>query len=198
MPKVVDHSQRRVEIIEAASRVIVRSGLNGMTIREVAREAGVSNGVIDHYFDSRDDIVISVHRRAYAQVAERWARKLDGRSGLDALRLLLLEALPLDEERHREARLDMSYWAAAVASPALNDVRRQSIAEARRWWSRLLGEGRLEGRIRTRVSDDVILDEIQILIDALSLQAVMNPDDMPPERQLALAESLLARLVQSS
>ena len=56
MPKVVDHSQRRVEIIEAASRVIVRSGLNGMTIREVAREAGVSNGVIDHYFDSRDDI----------------------------------------------------------------------------------------------------------------------------------------------
>lgn len=196
MPKIVDHSQRRTEIIEAAWRVILRSGLTGMTIREVAREAGVSNGVIGHYFESRDDIVISAHRYAFSRVSERWSQKLDGRGGLDALRLLLFEALPLDEERHREAQLDVSYWAAALVSPTLNEVRRQSIADGRAWLRRLVTEGRARGEIISGQSDEVILDEMQVLIDALSLQAVMRPDDMPPERQIALAESFLQRLVE--
>jgi AcrR family transcriptional regulator len=48
MPRVVNHKERREEIVEAAWRVIEREGLAGADLREIAREAGYTTGVITH------------------------------------------------------------------------------------------------------------------------------------------------------
>ena len=48
--------ERREQLIEAAARVIARSGYDAATVRDVAREAGVSTGVIAYYFEGKDDL----------------------------------------------------------------------------------------------------------------------------------------------
>src|SRR5690242_1339809 len=54
-------SQRTVGVIlEAAERVIVRSGVERATIDEVAREAGVSKGGVLHHFPSKDAIILGL------------------------------------------------------------------------------------------------------------------------------------------
>jgi len=54
-------SQRTVSgILEAAERVIVRSGAEKATIDEVAREAGVSKGGVLHHFPSKEAIIVGL------------------------------------------------------------------------------------------------------------------------------------------
>ena len=79
MPKIVDHDERRREVLTAARRVIVRDGIDAATTRAIAKEAGYSNGVLAHYFADKDEILLSALRQSHQRIRERLARKLDGR-----------------------------------------------------------------------------------------------------------------------
>jgi len=57
MPKIVDHDVQRVKFAEAAMRLIARHGLDGLTMRAVAAEAGLSYGSLFHYFNSKDELL---------------------------------------------------------------------------------------------------------------------------------------------
>jgi AcrR family transcriptional regulator len=54
-PTVVE--DRREQIIEAALRVFARKGFNGSTNKDIAKEAGITPGLIYHYFASKEDLL---------------------------------------------------------------------------------------------------------------------------------------------
>jgi len=56
MPKVVDHAQRKRELVESTWRVIARLGLAGATMRQIAEEAGYANGALKPYFPTKMDL----------------------------------------------------------------------------------------------------------------------------------------------
>ena len=93
MPKVVDHDERRREVLDATWRVIGSEGLEALTLRRIAQEAGCSNGVLAHYFRNKEDILVSAHQLAFARARERIVEATDGVGGIAALRLAILEAL---------------------------------------------------------------------------------------------------------
>lgn len=194
MPKIVDHEQRRREILEATWRVIAAQGIEAATVREIARETGYSNGVLSHYFANKEEILISAHRLAFQQVYDRASAANEGVIGLEAVRRALYEALPLDEERRVEAVLDVSFWSQALTNAQLNAVRRESVINGRAWWMSMLTEARERGEIVKTPTLDVLCDEIQALIDGISLAAVMYPSDMTPARQQTMADAFLERI----
>ena len=51
---------RREQILEAATRVFAEKGFRRATTREVAREAGVSEGTIYNYFDDKDALMVAI------------------------------------------------------------------------------------------------------------------------------------------
>jgi AcrR family transcriptional regulator len=55
--------ERRNQILDAAALLFARKGYKGATIREIAREAGVAEGTIYNYFDSKHDLLISLPQR---------------------------------------------------------------------------------------------------------------------------------------
>jgi AcrR family transcriptional regulator len=126
MPKIVDHDERREEILQAAMRVICTVGLDGTTMRAIAREAGYSNGGLSHYFADKDDILRSVLVMTHRRSVERRAQALAGKSALDRLWALLLDNLPLDEERSVETLMEMTFWPRAVSSPELRDFQHEA------------------------------------------------------------------------
>ena len=106
MPKVVDHAARREEIVDALLRVAERDGLDGISLRAVAREGGWSTGVLAHYFPAKDDLLAFALAQAGGRPLQRGREAAArARTPLIALRALLREALPLDDARRREARL---------------------------------------------------------------------------------------------
>ena len=107
MPKIVNWDDRRDEILSATWRVIARDGIAKATIRSIAREAHCSPGILAHYFDDKADILGSALVLSHRRVAARMDARAAGRAGLDALRIVMLEALPLDDERDLEAQIEI-------------------------------------------------------------------------------------------
>jgi AcrR family transcriptional regulator len=61
MPKIVDYDQRRRDLVQATLRLIVRQGLDGATMRDIATEAGFANGVVKTYFGSKADLLAATY-----------------------------------------------------------------------------------------------------------------------------------------
>ena len=64
---------RRASLIEACARVLARDGASGASVRSIAAEAGVSPGLVGHYFDGIDALVAAT----YAHVGVRVSTALD-------------------------------------------------------------------------------------------------------------------------
>ncbi len=194
MPKVVDWESRRDEVLAATWRIISREGLAGTTIRKIAREAGYSPGVLAHYFSDKQDILGSALLLSHRRVGDRMDRRAEGLSGLAALRVVMLEALPLDEQRLLEAEIEVSFWGRALGNPGLAELQN---AEFERLWKRLRGlladAGRL-GELRTGLDLEEAAHQLVTLIDGLSVEAVLYPARVPPGLQIALLDTVLASL----
>ncbi|WP_433516335.1 TetR/AcrR family transcriptional regulator [Nonomuraea sp. CA-143628] len=175
MPKIVDHDERRREVLSAARRVIVRDGIDAATTRAIAKEAGYSNGVLAHYFADKDEILLSALRQSHQRIRERLTRKIEGATGLAALRELLLDNLPLDAERTQETRLEVSFWSRSLASERLAEVQRAEADELRGAVRTLLGEARAAGELTTDENLDDITERLLALVDGLSLHLLLYP-----------------------
>ena len=60
----VDHDSRREEVAGAAAALIANEGLEALTTRALAKALGCSIGVLSHYFNNKEDIVIAAFRWA--------------------------------------------------------------------------------------------------------------------------------------
>ena len=61
----------RDDLTDALIRVVVAAGLDAVSIRTVAREAGVSIGTVQYHFATKDDLLLAAYQRAIDQVALR-------------------------------------------------------------------------------------------------------------------------------
>lgn len=194
MPKIVDHEQRRKDITAATMRVIARMGLEATTVREIAREAGFSSGVLAHYFSDKQAILIMAHLAAFQGVTDRIIERTAGGVSVDHLRVALHEALPLDEQRLLEAQIDVSFWTSAILDPELRRVRTESYVNHKRLWIERLEALRRRGQIRCPESDAQLADEIVVMVDGLSAEALIHPSIVTPEYQMEFVEIFLARI----
>jgi len=63
--------ERRQDLIEATLDCIVEFGLKGATLRQIAIRAGVTAGLVRHYFDSKDQMVAEAYRAVIASLTEK-------------------------------------------------------------------------------------------------------------------------------
>jgi AcrR family transcriptional regulator len=192
LPKIVDWDSKRDEILSATWRVIARDGITGATIRAIAREANCSRGILGHYFADKADILGSALVLSHRRVGARMAAATAGLSGLAALRIVMLEALPLDERRDLEAQIEISFWGRALGNAELRELQHY---EFDRLCSRLrshLTEAAGLGELRAGCDLDVATHQLVVLIDGLSAERVLYPDRVSPERQVQMLDSLLA------
>ncbi len=194
MPKIVDHDERREEVIAGVWRVIARDGLEASTIRSIAKEVGSSAGILSHYFKDKDDILTSALGLSHKRIAERWNRKLENLTGIAALRELVLDNLPLDEERVLETRLEISYWARSLTRDEVRGVQRTEAAILHKRMVGLVAEAQNHGEIGVEEKPEEITERLLALIDGLSLHAVLYPARVSKEMQTALIERELDHL----
>lgn len=70
----------RQEVVEAASRLFAERGIHPVSVREIAREVGVSHTLIHLYFGSKEEIVVQV----LAEYDDRFARQLEEAASVDS------------------------------------------------------------------------------------------------------------------
>jgi AcrR family transcriptional regulator len=194
MPKLVDHDVRRKQLLDAVWRIIARAGIAGATTREIAREAGVSNGVLAHYFPDKDSLLTAALRSSYKQYYDRVSQKTQGLVGLDAIRIIVSEALPLDPRRLTEAQIGVTFNGMALGNATLTETVR---AEFERFWDFLsyrVTEALTLGQLAPNTRPEDVIHELVVLVDGLSVQAVLYPARVPASRQEQILEAILGRV----
>lgn len=71
MPKKIDHQTRRLELTDALMRLTRREGWDAISLRKVAAEAGVSMGMVQHYFTTKDEMLRFVVEMVSEDVRQR-------------------------------------------------------------------------------------------------------------------------------
>ena len=100
--------ERRNQILDAAALLFARKGYKGATIREIAHEAGVAEGTIYNYFDSKHDLLISLPQRISWPLVSSFVRSAHSR-GPDAVAddeeqmVQLLQASMSSIQQHTDA-----------------------------------------------------------------------------------------------
>jgi AcrR family transcriptional regulator len=175
---------RREQICRAAATVIALEGFAGSTMRMVAEEAGVSTGMINHYFDNRQDLLtealIYVSERTQAWYVEAMGDLPPGRERLVAL---LDHALSDDEQMTQTWRVWINAYGEAVRLPAL----RHTIEDRLHSWYAIIDHA-LEGLVPADAPGtipwswrlDAVLNglAIQSLTSEAALDAVQIRDEI--------------------
>ncbi|GGU42376.1 TetR/AcrR family transcriptional regulator [Lentzea flava] len=173
MPKQVDHDERRREIGDAVCRVIAARGLDTVSLRHVAAETGVSMGRVQHYFATKDEMLMF----AFDLISERVEARLGAVHSDDPatyLRAILLELLPLSPAARAEAPVLAAFLAQAVVEPRFAEVLRRGNDEMVVWLAGLIaavrpgGDPKRDAAALLAFADGLML---QVLIGQVSPEA---------------------------
>ena len=175
MPKLGMGPVRREQICRAAARVIAAQGFAGTTMRMVAEEAGVSTGMLNHYFANRMEMLEETLIFVSTRQQEREAASIEGvEPGERRLRALIASVLPTDQETTEAWRVWIAAHGSAVRLPALRRV----MAARNELWFGIL-ERALEG-IPTR-SPNARLPyawQLDAMMNGLVIQAITTEADI--------------------
>jgi len=188
MPKIVDHSARRDEIALVACRVVAEHGFENATMVRIAREAGYTTGMIAHYFDSKQEIVLAALRLMLRRIEERLMRPTEAGEGLLDV---LSESMPLDEKRGIESAFWVAFWGQMSTDARLKQINGWVHGEYTRLYDRCLSEHWSEWSTWPAVVRDDVLRAIATFLNGLTAGAIISPTEWPPERLLAQLERQL-------
>lgn len=121
MSDLESHEGRRRQILEAAVACVAEKGYDGVRLRDVARSAGVSVGLVQHYFESRHHLMEQTMLHAQLRLAKRF-RALGGPVGDPWARIEVLIDQFCDVPNLKEhTDLWLEFTAAAAKYPELNE-----------------------------------------------------------------------------
>lgn len=192
MPRQVDHDERRRQIAAATWRAIDELGVEGTTMRSIADRAGCTIGRLNHYFDCREDMLVAALRQAHAQTAARMANAIAGRSGRDALRSVLLEALPLDDIRRTEWKVWLTFWAQAIATESLRLEHAQRYREWHHLITALVADAVPSMR---KIQVERTTDALLAAVDGIGIQTIMSPAPDTARRAKVTIDTALESLI---
>lgn len=194
MPKIVDHDQRRSELVEATLRIILRQGLAGATMRDIAAEAGFANGAIKSYFASKSELLAATYLRVFEATNRRVDLRTAGLRGLPALRAFAREVLPLTPELHDEARVVLSFLAEVAQSTEHARSTRETMMLWREWILGWLGQAREDGRLAAEVVLEPCADVLLTYFLGAQTTAIIGGDTADFAGLRAQLDFLLARI----
>lgn len=189
VPKVVNHVARRLSITRAVAALIERAGIQKVSVRTVAAEAGLRPSTLRHYFPSSDEMLAGTITMVRERQAARFAQVPSSGDAQADIRTAWLHALPLDAERRTEAHVWLAITAVA-RTPELrrvladiNDGLDQLCAATVRVYS--------AGKAHPRESEAMML---RAFTDGLAVMAITEPAAFPEEVITAALDAYLAHL----
>ncbi|GAA2710217.1 TetR/AcrR family transcriptional regulator [Actinoplanes palleronii] len=164
MSRQSEREERRLRIAEAVCALADESGMDGVTLRDVAVRADVSMGAVQRCFRTKDEMLLFALAHIGEQVTERVRAGLTGvpaagtpapaaggptsgtpapaaggsASAVDALARAAAEIALLGDEHRTEARIWLAFVARAAVSPALAEVLRGNYAQLEGMFTRLI------------------------------------------------------------
>ena len=160
--KKLDREQRRGEIAASAAALIAEQGLEALSTRNLAKSMGCTIGVVNHYFDGKEDLVEAALNWANERIFERMAAAIDGEASLEGFGVILESALPITTVAEMEWRVRLNTWNCALVNRDVLLAQRKRSRFVAEMMTSLMANLQQAGEIR----DDVDVEQAgKVLID---------------------------------
>lgn len=188
---------RREQILAAAHRVALRAGIDGVTVRAVAAEAGLSHGLLVFYFKQKDQLIAALLDRVLATAAPL---RIPGDTAstptaTDRLRMVLRNELERLAREPQDFRLFVEYWALGARHPTIR-ARIAAALDRYRDALRAVAEGAL-GAERDGAADvtpDGLAAVAVSLLSGCAMQAMIDPDGFDTAAYVGTVRGLMEPL----
>lgn len=150
--------RRRAQVIETVQRLMTESSYKTMTMDMVAQEAGVSKGLINYYFKSKDDLIIQTIRAYHAREGQALAKVMDATDvpARERLKAIIETVFPSRPAVEAEVRFQTEVRSYAKTNPEVWKQVGESYREFRVACEELLKRGIEEGYVKRKMGPDDI------------------------------------------
>lgn len=190
---------RRQMLVDATLRCLMREGSGGLSVRKISAEAGISVGLINHHFPSKDDLIaqayLQVAGKLLAAVKQQVATCEGGpRERLSAFFRGFFSSEVLDEDLFRAW---IVFWSQSEHSERVRDAHERSDGAFRAYLEELLKALRAEPETP---DFDLRLAAIGLssMLDGLWIEWYLGRSSFDAEDGLRLCESWIDGLVSGS
>ena len=187
---------RRKQIVDTSIRTIATRGYSRTSLAEIAREAGISKGVISYHFDGKDALVEAVLLRLLKEPAEFIKKKVDRcERAVDKLQAYISANFEF-MERHRDnyvALVDL--WGSREGPAGTTTFNAEAYEPSRKYLMRILEDGQKTGAFRS-LPLRTMASVIQGSIDGVAMQWVFDEDSIDLETSCAEIVQMITRHVR--
>ncbi|MET8508281.1 TetR/AcrR family transcriptional regulator [Streptomyces sp. NPDC014779] len=184
MPRTADHEQRRRQIADAVSQLIAQHGLDAVTVARTAATAGMSVGLVQHYFRTKDEMLLHAFREVSARIRTRVEARIE--DGIEhkqpiarVMADVMTEYIPLDQARRAEYRVTRAFAGRALDSPALAAIDTQTARDLRKEIARAVHNGKECGEVDKNVDPLPAAIRLAAITEGLALQVYREPENTP-------------------
>ena len=115
-----DLGETKAKILDAAFRRLAREGYAALSVREIAKDAGVNHALINYHFRSKDQLVIEVLDAANRRLLARQKAMYRGPGGF-AQKWAEARRFYQSDLASGFVRVQAELWAASLSDPALRE-----------------------------------------------------------------------------
>ena len=190
----IEPDARRLGLIEACARVLARVGAAGASVRTIAVDAGVSAGLVGHYFSGVEALIAATYAHVEGAVAETLNRTVadagpEPRARLDAF--VTASFAPGIADPQLLATW-IAFWSLVTARPAIAAQHEEQYAGSRARLEALLGDCGVPQADRHRAAIAVTA-----LVDGLWLELCLSPGCFSAEEAGGIARRFLDTLTST-
>jgi AcrR family transcriptional regulator len=194
MPKIVDHDEQRRLFAAAAMRLIAREGLEGMTMRAVAKEAGLSYGSLFHYFSSKDELLMHAVEHSMRQQTERVNEYSSRYAGLQALEHLMCDDAIIEGSSREGWLIWQTFLYKAAMQPSFATMHAELIDGWLGRFRRHLLDAQMAGEISAELDVEFEARALWAYSAGIGQMGLLDPDRLPPDLQKKMISTYLERL----
>ncbi len=183
MPLIVDHDERRILIATVVKRMVAVAGMEAVTVRNVAREAGFSSTIVSHYFRDKRDLMAFT----YATIRSRAIEMIEEAFHADAdLQTCFEKLLPINAANLADWQAWFGFWGKATADADLAAERAAGTEDTQNLFLRILDRAQKRGELPDHLDLEFHAYRIQMFVNGLASFVVMQPKAWPPAKQRAM------------
>lgn len=185
--------KRKEQLINAAFETIGDVGLAGVTLSMVAREAGMSTGIVSHYFGDKEGLLNATMRRILRDLYDAVAQSRQQADSDAAAQLFAI----IDANFHRSQTSDaamrnwLDFWSASMHSAGLQRLQRMN---DRRLYSNICCQFQ---RVLSLAEARSAARGLAALIDGLWLRGSLSGSAFDVEQAIAIARDYVSQKLAS-
>lgn len=190
--------ERRKQILDAALIVFSEQGFHASNVSDVAAQAGVSQGTIYWYFESKEELISAAILSFVEELAEGALAVTEmGETAADKLRALAASMEGFAESGSRLFTMFLEFWASSPRREEAAALWMDLLAEYKDMFVGLVEEGIRFGEFR-QVDAEGVVWAIMAAYDGLAAYAMLKPDLDVVRASQAFTDALLQGLLAQS